>query len=153
TALTWLNHFRAARAPEFRAAREAALAAGVGTGNWQLMGPLQSVQPADAGDAGRVNMVVFHPSDANTIYMGTPLGGLWRTRDAGASWTSLTDGLPMPALTDVAVDPLEPATLYLLTGDGEGGEANHGPPSLGVLKSVDGGEHWAATGLIWNASQ
>ena len=60
--------------------------------------------------------------------MGTPLGGLWRTQDAGATWTSLTDGLPMLAVTDIAVDPLEPATLYLLTGDGEGGEINHGPP-------------------------
>jgi photosystem II stability/assembly factor-like uncharacterized protein len=153
TALTWLNYFRAVRAPEFRAAREAALAAGVGTGNWRLMGPLQSVQQADTGDAGRVNIVAFHPSDANTIYMGTPLGGLWRTQDAGASWTSLTDGLPMVAITDIAIDPLEPTTLYLLTGDGEGGEANHGPPSIGVLKSVDGGEHWAATGLIWKTSQ
>ena len=48
------------------------------------------------------------------------LGGLWRTQDAGATWTSLTDGLPMLAVTDIAVDPLEPATLYLLTGDREG---------------------------------
>jgi photosystem II stability/assembly factor-like uncharacterized protein len=153
TALTWFNHFRAVRAPEFLAARQAAVTAGIGTGNWRLMGPLQSLEQADAGDAGRVNVVAFDPADAMTIYMGTPLGGLWRTQDGGATWTSLTDGLPMIAVTDIAVDPQERSTLYVLTGDGEGGEANHGPPSIGVLKSVDGGEHWTTTALVWNSAQ
>src|SRR5207248_1123747 len=30
---------------------------------------------------------------------------------------------------------------------------NHGPPSIGVLKSIDGGEHWTTTALVWNSAQ
>jgi photosystem II stability/assembly factor-like uncharacterized protein len=153
TALTWLNHFRAVRSGEMSAGTAASVAAGVGSGNWHLMGPLQGLEPGDVGDPGRINAVAFDPADARTIYIGSPLGGLWRTQDGGASWTSLTDGLPMIGVTDIAVDPLMPATIYLLTGDGEGGELNHGPPSIGVLKSVDAGLHWMPTGLIWKSDQ
>jgi hypothetical protein len=153
TASTWLHYFQAVRSGESSATRAAAAAAGVGSGNWHLMGPLQGLEPGDIGDPGRINAVAFDPADVKTIYIGTPLGGLWRTQDGGASWTSLTDGLPMIGITDIAVDPLTPRTVYLLTGDGEGGELSHGPPSIGVLKSVDGGLHWMPTGLIWKSDQ
>jgi hypothetical protein len=43
---------------------------------------------------GRVNVIAFHPTDQNTIYVGTPAGGLWRTTNEGSSWTPLTDGIP-----------------------------------------------------------
>jgi photosystem II stability/assembly factor-like uncharacterized protein len=153
TALTWVNHFRAVRSPDFLAGREAAIAAGIGTGSWRLVGPAQAVQKPEGGDIGRINAIAFHPSDPRTLYIGTPMGGLWRTQDDGANWNSLTDGLPMIGITDIAVDPLAPATVYILTGDGEGDELMHGPPSVGVLKTTDGGQHWDKTGLAWKTDQ
>lgn len=36
---------------------------------------------------GRVNIVTFHPSNTNTMYVGTPAGGIWRTTDGGQNWT------------------------------------------------------------------
>src|ERR1700737_3710664 len=95
----------------------AAAAAGVGSGNWHLRGPLQGLEPGDVGDPGRINAVAFDPADAKTIYIGTPLGGLWRTQDGGASWTSLTDGLPMVGFTDTAVDPFIPPPTFCPAGD------------------------------------
>jgi photosystem II stability/assembly factor-like uncharacterized protein len=153
TALTWFNHLRAVRSPEFLSGRAAAIAAGVGTGNWRLLGPTQAAEKADAADPGRVNAIAFHPTDSRTLYIGTPLGGLWRTQDDGANWSSLSDGLPMIGISDIAIDPLRPATIYLLTGDGEYGERNHAPPSIGILKSTDGGLHWLPTGLVWKSDQ
>lgn len=153
TALTWANHFSAVRSPEFQSRRKAAVAAGIGTGNWRLIGPAQAMRAPEGGDIGRINVIAIHPTDSATIYIGTPAGGLWRTRDEGANWASLTDGLPLIGITDIAIDPSTPATLYLLTGDGEGRERSHGPPSIGVLKSVDGGLHWLPTGLVWKSDQ
>ena len=37
--------------------------------------------------------------------------------------------------------------MYLLTGDGDGGDVS----SIGVLKTTDGGVTWNSTGLTWNA--
>jgi hypothetical protein len=94
TALTWLNHFRAVGSTEFAAAREAALAAGIGTGNWRPVGPSEATVKSETGDIGRINAIAFQPSDPRTIHVGTPIGGLWRTQDDGESWISLTDGAP-----------------------------------------------------------
>ena len=151
-ALTWLNYLRAARGQQADGARQAAIAAGISTGDWHLIGPTQAYQQAEGGDIGRINAIAFHP-EPQTIYVGTPIGGLWRTRDGGGSWTSLTDGLPEIGVSDIAIDPLTPTTVYLLTGDGEAGESMHGPPSIGLLKSTDDGAHWLATGLIWRTTQ
>lgn len=59
------------------------------------------------------------------------------------------------AIADVALDPQNDKTIYILTGDGDVSYqidfATHATPSAGVLKSVDGGATWARTGLAWDA--
>ena len=153
TALAWVNHFHAARSPEFAAGKAAAVAAGIGTSNWHSIGPAGSMTQAGGGDIGRINAIAFHPSDPQTLYAGTPAAGLWRSQDDGVNWTGLTDGLPLPGISDIAIDPLKPATIYVLSGDGEGGVAMHGPPSVGVLKSMDAGRTWNPTGLVFKVNQ
>src|SRR5262245_39000871 len=143
TALTFAHHFRTARSAEFQAARTAAAAAGV-TAKWIPVKPSEEQQGVDAG---RINALAFDPSEPATVYAGTPAGGLWRTRDDGANWDSLTDSLPMLAVSDIAIDPKNPRTIYLLTGDGEGAGYPRSAPSVGVLKSTDHGETWQPTGL------
>src|SRR5205085_5087952 len=61
----------------------------------------------------------------------------------------LTGAMPMLTVTDVVVDPQQPQTLYILTGDGE----MYVGPSMGVLKSIDGGTTWDKTGLAWTINQ
>ena len=58
-------------------------------------GPLDIVQSGDAPPhghvAGAVGPVVVDPLDVNTLFVGTPGGGNWKTTNGGTTWTPLTD--------------------------------------------------------------
>ena len=88
-----------------------------------------------------------HPRDPHTIYV-VPLDGngrfmpdgqtaVWRSQDAGDSWTRLSKGLPQEhAFTGVlregmALDALEPAGIYFGTSTGQ------------LFASRDEGESWS----------
>lgn len=120
----------------------------VNSSNWTNLGPQTSI-PSNGGGAGRVNCIVFDPTNSNTIYVGSPSGGLWKTTNGGTSWTSNTDELGTLGVTHLAIDPANTNIMYLATGDGDAGDTY----SLGVLKSTDGGATWNTTGLSWTASQ
>lgn len=120
-------------------------------GDWSPIGPFAISAPAQ-NYLGRVNCVAFHPSSVNTLFAGTPGGGLWKTTNGGSTWTPLTDGLPSSGISGVAIDPSNANNMYVLTGDGNGGN-NWGyyvkERGCGVFKSIDGGVTWTATGLSW----
>ena len=122
-------------------------------GSWFSVGPGSITNGQDF--LGRTESVAFHPSNANTLYVGTATGGLWRTTNLGASWTPLTDYLPSLSVASVVVQQSNPNIIYILTGDGDGG-AQWGyyvkERSSGVFKSTDGGNTWQTTGLNWNRS-
>jgi hypothetical protein len=90
---------------------------------------------------GRVNALAFHPVDPATIFAGAANGGFWKTTNDGASWSSLTNGLPWLGVSSILVHPSNPDILYIGTGDRDGGDA----PGIGVFKSMDGGAHWEQT--------
>jgi len=122
-------------------------------GSWQFIGP--STITNNENFLGRVECVAFHPSDANTFYVGTGTGGLWRTTNGGDSWTPLTDYLPSLSISGVVVQQNNPNIIYVLTGDGDGGNQwayYVKERSSGVFRSTDGGITWQATGLNWNRS-
>jgi PKD repeat protein len=116
-------------------------------GNWQPLGAFDV--PNDGGGAGRLNCVRFHPTEPNTIFVGAPVGGLWKSTNGGANWTVMTSVLPSLAVSDVAVDANNPNVIYLASGDFDAGDA----PGIGVLKSVDAGVTWQITGLNFSLSQ
>ncbi|NNE25611.1 MAG: glycosyl hydrolase, partial [Saprospiraceae bacterium] len=123
----------------------------VQTGDWSFVAP-NSWSNGNSGynpGNGRVNCVGFHPSDANTFYIGTPFGGIWKTSDQGNTWTPLHDGLPSLGVSGIAVHPTNPDTIFILTGDGDGNNT----PGVGVLKTYDGGITWMETGLSWAIDQ
>lgn len=119
--------------------------------NWTFMGP--SVLPGNGGGSGRLNCMAFHPTNNNTIWVGSACGGLWKTTDGGQTWTSNTDLLPSLSISDIVIDPTNPQIMYLATGDKYGIYYQYevwGHYSAGVLKSTDGGLTWNATGLNYN---
>ena len=122
-----------------RSAQSAALICpSAGLGNWTSLGPSTYAAPI----MGKVISVYVDPANPNTAYAGTPEGGLFKTVNNGASWTSLTDASHYPALgvTSIAVHPIIPTTLYISTATGSPGSG--GPYGFGILKSTDGGTTW-----------
>ncbi|HNQ12847.1 MAG TPA: PKD domain-containing protein [Bacteroidia bacterium] len=113
-------------------------------GNWTQIGPVFS---AGLAGAGRLNFVRIDPTNNNIIYVGSPSGGLWKSTNAGSSWTTFTDNLPQViGCTDIAIDPVNSNILYMVTGDGDAGDTY----SLGLLKSYDAGLTWNPTGLTFS---
>jgi photosystem II stability/assembly factor-like uncharacterized protein len=117
-----------------------------GASSWSSLGPIGRPTGDDSG-VGRLNIVRFDPTNTATMYVGAPDGGLWKSTNSGASWTTNTDFLGVIGVSDLAIDPNNTQIMYLATGDLEGDRR-----SIGVLKSTDGGANWVTTGLSWTAS-
>ena len=117
-------------------------------GTWTSIGPNGSFG-GSSGNAGRLNFIRFDPSNSNTLWVGAPDGGLWKSTDGGNTWITNTDELSVIGVSDVAIDPQNTQIMYLATGDSDGGDTY----STGILKSVDGGTSWSNTGLNWMPSQ
>ncbi len=111
--------------------------------NWVFQGP--NVSNHGYSGIGRINTVAFHPTDSNTIYVGSAAGSTWKTTDGGTTWVSLYDYLPALGVADIKINPLNPNTVYVATGDGDHGDTY----SSGVIISHDGGAHWSTSGLTW----
>ncbi len=109
--------------------------------NWTPKGPFS--QSSNSGQ-GRVNTIIVDPNSPNTIYAGTPSGGLWKSTNAGVNWTALTDDLPQIGVSGIAIDPNNSNVIYISTGDDDAGDSY----SIGVLKSTDGGSTWNQTGSL-----
>lgn len=113
--------------------------------NWQPIGPFTHTNTGSwSSGQGRVNIVHVDPSNSNTIYLGAPAGGIWKSINAGSTWTPLTDELPQIGVSGIAVDYSNSNVIYIVTGDKDAGDSY----SVGVYKSTDGGLTWNATGVM-----
>ncbi len=114
------------------------LAAPVAAQSWTSLGPAPITN--FGGASGRVAGVACSPTDASKWFIATADGGVWRTTNAGQSWTPLTDHLPTTATGAIAIDPSNEQVIY--AGSGEANFANHSRYGRGLYKSVDGGDTW-----------
>jgi hypothetical protein len=113
--------------------------------NWQPIGPFTHTNTGSwSSGQGRVNIVHVDPSNSNTIYLGAPAGGIWKSIDNGTTWTPLTDELPQIGVSGIAVDYSNSNVIYIATGDKDAGDSY----SVGVYKSIDGGLTWNPTGTM-----
>lgn len=116
----------------------------VPTSIWEPVGPLNHINTGSwSSGQGRVNVVYVDPSNENTIYIGTPAGGIWKSTTGGTNWVPLSDNLPQIGVSGIAVDPTNSDIIYIATGDKDGSDSY----SIGVMKSIDGGLTWNTTGL------
>jgi PKD repeat protein len=129
-------------------------------GNWTSLGPTTST--GGYAGLGRLNCAAFISGDNNTIYVGSPSGGIWKTADGGTNWIPIGDHNAVIGVSDiVAYRPASlPDVIYIATGDKDGGSMwslgggqSNDNNSVGVLKSTDGGTNWNTTGLSFVPSQ
>ena len=138
-------------AASLRADRQAAALPTVdGSARWVSRGPVGVDMPpgySQSGEqfervAGMGAAIASPPGRPDTVYVGN-MGGLWRSTDAGAHWTNLTDGkLPRVGVGAIAIDPAHPRTIYVGTGitfNSLSGDA----VGAGIYVTRDGGRHFS----------
>ncbi|OFW06126.1 MAG: hypothetical protein A3H96_23960 [Acidobacteria bacterium RIFCSPLOWO2_02_FULL_67_36] len=126
-----------------------------------------------------ISDIVFAPKKPDTIYAssyqrrravgqmigGGPEGGIYKTTDAGKTWTKLKDGLPKDDVGRIGlgVDPRKPSTVFaLISAKAPRGRGGFGPPAAaaapvasgpvvdeaGFYRSDDSGKTWARIGKV-----
>ncbi len=95
--------------------------------------------------SGRISDIVIHPRDRKVWYVAVGSGGVWKTVNAGTTWTPLFDGQPSYSIGCLALDPLHPETVWVGTGENVSGR--HVGFGDGVYKSLNGGRTWTNMGL------
>lgn len=105
---------------------------------WRNIGPFRG---------GRSVAATGVVSDPMTYYFGATGGGIWKTTDAGVTWTNVSDGFfKTGSVGAVAVAESDPNVIYVGMGEHavRGVTTSHGD---GVYKSTDAGKTWTHIGL------
>jgi photosystem II stability/assembly factor-like uncharacterized protein len=103
---------------------------------WRLIGPFRG---------GRAVAAAGVPGDPNTFYFGAVDGGIWKTTNAGVTWTPIFDHQPIASIGAIAVAPSDPKIIYV--GTGESDIRSDLASGDGVYRSTDGGGSWQNVGL------
>ncbi len=104
---------------------------------------LRNIGPAFT--SGRIADVAIHPNDKSEWYVAVGSGGVWKTQNAGTTWKSIFDGQESYSIGCITIDPNNPHTVWVGTGENVGGR--HVAYGYGVYKSMDGGKSWVNMGL------
>ncbi len=92
------------------------------TPSWTPLGPDPIPNGQTTGPevpvSGRVTAIVVSPASDLTVYVGTAQGGVYRSLDGGATWTPLLDSAQTLSIGALALDPQNPDTLFVGTGEG-----------------------------------
>ena len=103
---------------------------------WRMIGPFR---------AGRTVAISGVPGQPNVFYMAPNNGGVWKTTDAGRTWTPIFDDQPTGSIGALAVAPSNPDIIYI--GSGEGLRRPDLSVGDGIYKSTDAGRTWQHLGL------
>src|SRR5258708_37812868 len=112
---------------------------------WTGLGPNPIVQAARSSNtftpmSGRIGALAIRPSNGQFI-LGGAQGGIWLYDPTSGTWAPQTDHQESLAIGALAVAPSSDSIVYAGTGEGAlSGDSMYG---AGILRSTDGGNHWA----------
>ena len=103
----------------------------------------RSIGPAIA--SGRIADIAIDPTNRSVWYVAASSGGVWKTTNAGTTWSPIFDDYGSYSIGALALDPKDHLTLWVGTGE------NNAQRSVGygdgVYKSIDGGRSFDNVGL------
>jgi photosystem II stability/assembly factor-like uncharacterized protein len=103
----------------------------------------RSIGPAVT--SGRVADIAVDPTKPSRWYVAAASGGVWKTENAGTSWTPIFDNEGAYSIGCVTLDPSRPLTVWVGTGENKSQRSvGYGD---GVYRSDDGGKSWRNMGL------
>lgn len=94
---------------------------------------------------GRITDVEGIPGNPGIVYVATASGGLFKTTNAGTTWTPIFDHEATISIGGIAVDPHNPDVVWV--GTGEANARNSVSFGDGIYKTLDGGKTWRNLGL------
>ena len=98
-----------------------------------------------AVSSGRIGDIAVHPAKRNVWYVAVASGGVWKTVNAGTTWTPIFEEQGSYSIGCTAIDPRNPLVVWVGTGE------NNSQRSVGygdgVYRSLDGGRTWENVGL------
>ena len=101
---------------------------------WRNVGPFHG---------GRISSVTGAIGQSGTFYVGTPLGGIWKTTSGGVTWSPVFDQeSSVDSVGAIQVAPSDANIVYAGAGDPIGGSLGNG-----MWKSTDAGATWQHIGL------
>jgi photosystem II stability/assembly factor-like uncharacterized protein len=104
--------------------------------HWRNVGPFR---------ASRTRAIAGIPNQPHVFYMAPSNGGVWKTTDAGRTWTPIFDDQPTGSIGAIGVAVSNPNVIYV--GSGEGLHRPDLSVGDGIYKSIDSGKTWTNTGL------
>jgi photosystem II stability/assembly factor-like uncharacterized protein len=104
---------------------------------------LRAIGPAFM--SGRIADVAIDPARPSTWWVAVGSGGVWKTVNAGTTWTPVFDEQGSYSIGCVTLDPTNPNVVWVGTGEDVGGR--HVGFGDGVYRSRDGGATWENLGL------
>ena len=103
---------------------------------WRNIGPFRG---------GRSAAVTGVPNKANLFYFGATGGGVWKTTDAGNTWSNISDGFFGGSVGAIAVSKSDNNVIYV--GNGEVTVRGNVSSGDGMWKTVNAGKTWEHVGL------
>ena len=137
-AAAWPLHADQKEAEEGEEAEEKTMSAGTFAGL-----KLRSIGPALM--SGRVGDFAVNPKNHGHYYVAVCSGGVWKTDNAGTTWTPVFDDQGSYSIGCVTMDPENPNVVWVGTGE------NNSQRSVGfgdgIYRTRDGGKNWENLGL------
>ena len=110
-----------------------------------LAGSLRFRSIGPAVTSGRISDVAVDPTNKKIWYVATSAGGVWKSVNAGLSFTPIFDGEGSFSTGAITVDTKNPNVIWV--GSGENNAQRVVAYGDGVYKSIDGGRSWKNVGL------
>ena len=95
--------------------------------------------------SGRIADIAIHPENENAWYVAVGSGGVWKTTNSATTWKPIFDKEASYSIGCITIDPNNPRTLWVGTGENVGGR--HVGFGDGIYVSHDDGKTWENKGL------